>query len=376
MGSRSLPDFSALNARLQELYGASLEASVSRFGGYQVLEISIRALDNRYCFSGEDLTSSCARLLADIWLDPKLDSRGLFDEKNTALQRRFIQDTIDAEINDKRLYAVSQCLKYMCEGEPVAVRAYGYPDTAAAITPASVTAAWENMLLKAPVEIVLTGAADGAPAKKIFEEAFNGRKRDPAPYSPVSLRPSADRVKEKTETMELSQAKLVLGMRCGKIATRKERNAARMFAALYGGTPFSKLFLNVREKLSLCYYCASRFDSSTGLMLVDSGVEAANRQKAQDEILAQLKSVASGNVSEEELSQTKMLLSNSIRTMTDSPAALEGWYMAQILRGDNIYTPDEDIRGLCEVTSEEVVAAAGKVTLDTVYFLAGREAGK
>ena len=154
MGCRALPDFSSLNARLQELYGAHLDAGVSKFGGYQVMEVSIRFLDNRYALEGEDLTADCAALLAGIVLDPKLDSGGLFDEKDTALQRQYIEDTIQAEINEKRSYAISQCLQEMCAGEPVAVKPYGYPETAAAITPASATAAYRNMLRTAQAAII------------------------------------------------------------------------------------------------------------------------------------------------------------------------------------------------------------------------------
>jgi predicted Zn-dependent peptidase len=373
MAPRAYPDFSALNAKLQELYGASLEACVAKFGGYQVLDVSVRALDNRYALSGEDLTAVACELLTQIWLDPKLEN-GIFEDKNTALQRKFVQDAIEAEINEKRHYAISQCLQVMCGGEPVAVKVYGYPDTAAAITPDSATAAYQEILRGAQVEIIFTGAGDSNIAKKVFTDAFGKMERPNEGYSPVKLKHFADRVQEKTERMELSQSKLVMGMRCGEIKSREELNAARLFAALYGGTPFSKLFKNVREKLSLCYYCAARFDPSTRLLLVDSGVEAENKQKAQDEIMLQLKNIADGEVGQDELAETKMLLSNSILTMTDSPSSLEGWYMAQILRGEDILSPKEDIKALMDITKDQLVEAAQKVTLDTIYFLTGEGA--
>jgi len=374
MGCKALPDFSSLNARLQELYGATLEAGVSKFGGYQVMEVSIRFLDNRYALEGEDLSRECAALLAGIALEPKLDKAGLLDEKDVALQRVYIQDTIEAEINDKRPYAISQCIQEMCAGEPVAVKTYGYPDTAAAITPASATDAYRKMLRTAPVEIIFTGSGNPESAREILAAAFKGIERQPMAYSPIKLRPTAERVREKTETMELNQGKLVMGMRCGELTTQRELNAARMFSAMYGGTAFSKLFLNVREKLSLCYYCASRFDSTTRLLMVDSGIEAANKQKAQDEIMAQLKAVTQGDFTDEELANTKLVLSNSILATTDSSGAMEGWYMAQILRGQSL-SPQQDIENINTVTREEVIEAASKVTLDTIYFLTGEEDG-
>ena len=372
MGCKALPDFSSLNARLEELYGASLEAGVTKLGGYQVMDISIRFLDDRYALGDENLMAECASLLAGIVLAPKLDADGLFTEKDVALQRRYIQDTIEAEINEKRSYAIAQCTAFMCEGEAVDVKTFGYPETAAAITPRSATAAYQNMLRIAPVEIISTGSVKSEIAKKIFAEAFAKLEREPGSYPPIKLRPVAEGVREKTETMDLAQSKLVMGMRCGALATLREVNAARVFSAMYGGTPFSKLFANVRERLSLCYYCASRFDSSTHLLMVDSGVEAANKDLAQNEIMAQLKAVAGGDFTDEELANTKLLLTNSILTTTDSAVQLEGWYMAQILRGQSV-SPREDIDNINKITREEVVEAAKKVTLDTVYFLTGEE---
>ena len=371
MGCRALPDFSSLNARLQELYGASLDGAVSKFGGYQVMEVSIRFLDNRYALQGEDIMADCAALLAGIVLDPKLED-GLFAEKDVALQRRYIEDTIQAEINDKRAYAISQCIQQMCAGEPVAVKTYGYPHTAQAITAKSATDAYKNMLRTASVEIIFTGSGQSQAAEDLLAIAFELIDRDPIDHLPVKLRPSAQKVTEKIETMDLSQSKLVMGMRCGDISTMREINAARVFSAMYGGTPFSKLFANVRERLSLCYYCASRFDSATRLLMVDSGIEAANKQTARDEIMAQLAAVASGDFTDEELADTKLLLGNSILSTTDSATSLEGWYMAQILRGQSV-SPIQDIENLNEITRDEVIEAAKKVTLDTVYFLTGQQ---
>lgn len=371
MGCRQLPDFSSLNARLEELYGASLDAEVSKFGGYQVMEVSLRGLDNRYAFGGEDVTAACAQLLADVVLDPKLE-QDLFVQQDTSLQKQYIQDTIEAEINDKRPYAISQCLQHMCQGEPIAVKTYGYPETAAAITPASATAAYREMLRTAPVEVMFTGSGSPEGAQRVLSQAFAKLNRKPGGYPPIQPGPASAAVREQTEIMELSQSKLVMGMRCHGLDTPRKVSAARLFSALYGGTPFSKLFLNVRERLSLCYYCASRFDSSTHLLLVDSGVEAANKKQAQEEVMAQLAAISSGDFTDEELAQTKMLMRNSLMTTTDSPSATEGWYLAHILRG-RIVSPLEDADDLDTITREEIIQAAQSVRLDTVYFLTGKE---
>lgn len=367
-GFRECPDFTSLNCRLAELYGAVLDGDVSKYGAYQVLEISIRGVDNRIALEGEDITGECAKLLASIVLDPNFDENGLFNSTDVQLERQFVVDTIEAEINDKRSYALSQCMQKMCKDEPNAVRRYGYIDTAKAITPQSATAAYHKMIKTAPVEIFFTGCGDPSGAIAVFEKSFDGLERKAFNYEKLKLRDTVTSVQEHREEMDIAQGKLVMGMRTGVRDNQQQTNAMRMFAAMYGGTPFSKLFLNVREKLSLCYYCAARFDSVTGLLMVDSGVESQNKQKAQDEIMRQLKVMQDGNFTDQEITNTKLLVKSSVTTVTDSLEGLEGWYLSQVLR-QKATTPEQDAAGIDAVTREQIIEAAQKVQLDTVFFL-------
>ena len=75
----------------------------------------------------------------------------------------------------------------------------------------------------------------------------------------------------------------MLGFRAGTAEPDGDVAAARLMNALLGGTPHSLLFRNVREKLSLCYYCASSYDRLKGILLVDSGVDGQNAGRAKEE---------------------------------------------------------------------------------------------
>uniref|UniRef100_S0DG74 Putative peptidase M16 domain containing protein n=1 Tax=termite gut metagenome TaxID=433724 RepID=S0DG74_9ZZZZ len=369
-GSRTCPDFSALNARLNALYGAAMNTGVTRINGYQILSVAIRALDSRFALENEDIAAECAALLASVVLDPKLVANGFFDEKDTALERQFIIDSIQSEINDKRTYAIARCMQTMCAGEPVAVRRYGDMATAEKITPESAYKAYRNMLDTANIEIMFTGSGKPETAKKIFSDAFGRAARNAPNYALIPLRTTAETVREKTERMQLSQSKLVMGLRTGAIHDDEALFAMRMCTALLGGTPFSKFFLNVREKLSLCYYCAANFDMFNRILLIDSGIEAQNKQKAQDEILRQIKAVQDGDFTDDELGNTKLLVKNALTTATDSPGSMENWYISQTMRGRS-RTPGEEAAIMDALTREQIIAAAQKISLDTIYFLTG-----
>ena len=141
---------------------------------------------------------------------------------------------------------------------------------------------------------------------------------------------------------------------------------------VYGGTTTSKLFLNVREKLSLCYYASSQLEKFKGLMLVSSGVEFANFEAARDEILAQLDQCRSGSIEDWELEGARRSVVSALRTALDSQTRLEDYWLGQAVAG-LAEGPEELARRVEQVTREQVVEAARALELDTIYFLKGKE---
>ncbi len=370
-GTKNCPDFTQLNRRLSQLYGAMLDADVSKYGAYQVLCLTIQAVDDRFALEKEDIAQQCAALLCEILLQPNLEN-GEFPRQDVQLEREFLVDTIQSEINDKRSYAVSQCTQSLFEGTPFAVKKYGYADAAKAITPQSAAQEYRKVLDSAAVEILFTGSGTAEGARRVFAQAFSRMDRHPVACVPAPVAPVRHQGYEFSEQMDVRQGKLVLGFRIAGELTRRQKDATRMMCALFGGTPFSKLFLNVREKLSLCYYCAARYDRSSGALLVDSGVEFANRQSAQKEILAQLDAICRGEFTDEELGQTLLAMKNSLRTIGDSLGATESWYLTQILSGGDVISAQQDIENLQELGREDLIEAAQRLQLDSVYFLTGK----
>ena len=181
-------------------------------------------------------------------------------------------------------------------------------------------------------------------------------------------------VKEKTleitEQMPVSQGKLAIGFRTGVSVNDEDSTAMTLFNEIFGGSPVSKLFMNVREKLSLCYYCKSVPDAFKGVMFVLSGIESENRDKSLEAILKELKDVQDGKVSAEELEAAKLSILNGYKTIDDNPATLCNWYLARIICG-NFLTPEDVAKKIENTTLEQVVAVSKKVKLDTVYFLKG-----
>ena len=368
-GTRKYPDVTKINERLSDLYGASLEASVEKFGAYQLLNIGMVGIDSRFAFEGEDMVCELANQLADILLDPYLED-GAFSVMETDLEKDYLKDSIEAEINDKRSYAIMRCKSAMCDGEKIALPKLGTVEEVSAISPASAYKAYQELLDKAQIEIVMCGSGDPKTACEAFRSRFCGVERHPLSVD-LEICRKLPTVKENdlTETMAgVTQGKLVLAFRTETTDSPEEQAAARMAIVMLGGTGTSLLHVNVREKLSLCYYCMARIDSVTGIMMIDSGVEAENCDKTKEACLQQLEKLQNGDFEEKLLSETKLFMKTAFSATGDSLGALESWYLTKILCG-SMETPMETLTYCQAVTREQVIAAAQKLKLDTVYRL-------
>lgn len=369
-GCKSCPDFTKLNQKLDLLYGADLSSDVGKIGACQTITFSVTAVADQYTLDGEKLLRECALLLRDILTQPLIEENA-FAEQDFEIERRFLIDTIEAEINDKRAYAVTQCRRLMGKEDPACLCKYGTLSGAKKTTPYSAASAYRALFSGARVELLFAGCGDPSDAMEIFRDVFSPRREEMRIEMPKIV-PIAETVEEKTEYFDVVQSKLVLGFRTGERLPLHEQAAIGLAVSIFGGTPSSKLFLNVREKLSLCYYCAARYDRIGAVMLVDSGVEQENIAPAKNEILHQLDDLKRGDFTDETMENTRLQKINALRGVSDSAGALEDWYLSRILLGE-MTTPEEEIAELRAVTREQVIEAAQKITLDSVYLLTAQE---
>ncbi|MBP3414432.1 MAG: insulinase family protein [Clostridia bacterium] len=368
---RKYPDFSALKKKLALLYGAKLSADVISLGDAQLLRISVYSIDDRYTMNGEAVSVECVKLLADILTDPAFVG-GVFSEADLEAEKRQLCEQIDAQTNDKVAYAKRRCIDLMCAGQPFGINPLGDKASINAITAEQLTETWKTALSSYPISLTAVGAMDGDMVFTAFSDALSSAGRTPAALPAQSVSPRHDNVREFTEREDVTQSKLLIGFTTPINGCEHDISAMRLFNACFGGTPHSRLFANVREKMSLCYYCSSSYYRNKGILLVGSGLESENIEKAKTEIIAQLSDIQSGGLTDSEIENAKLSLRNSFLRTKDSVSATEGWYTAQMFDRDCI-SVEEACRRIDAVTKEDVTQAARSLDLDTVYLLTGKE---
>lgn len=372
-GSRNYPDIEALSAATDELYGMSISPIVRQKGESQCVGFGASFLDDRFVLNGESILEPATRLLAEIMLDPVTEN-GIFREDYVQSEGMNLADLIRSEINDKRGWSIHRVTELMCEGEAYALDKYGFAEEAENMTAEHLWARYQTLRKEARVVFYYSGSAPIDKVERVLRDAFAPiiTPRECAVSCEVIAEPKGE-VRSYTDHMDVTQGKLALGFRTGGITVDSPYYPALMVCnAVYGGTATSKLFMNVREKLSLCYFAASLVDKLKGLMVVSSGVEFSNFEIARDEILKQLDAMKQGDFTEEDLHVGRQAIISSLRTMMDSHGRMEDFWMTQMVSGYT-ETPEALIAKIESVTHEQVRMVAQKMTLDTIYYLAGEE---
>ncbi len=360
------PTFELLGRKLSMMYGASLTGRSSKRGESQLISVSASCIDDRYSLDGESVFEQTAQLLCSVLFEPKLTD-GCFDEEDFRQEQRQTLDAIDADFNDKRVYAHSRLLQVMCAQEAYSIPKRGTREQVEKLTREDVYAAYKNILDTARIEIVCMGSTLPDSVRGVFEERFSSLSRSTA-ESGVEIIEKAGEVKNHTDKTDVAQSKLILGFRTAAAEPSEDVPVEKLMCTVLGGTAHSKLFMNVREKKSLCYYCAARYDELKGIMYIESGVEKQNIEKTRDAILEQVEDMKRGTITDEEIDNAKRSLTNSYMTVTDTGWGTQGWYTEQLLSGRQ-RTPKDAADLICAVTKDEIVQAANKLSLDTVYVL-------
>lgn len=371
-GCEGFGDMQAISQHLDTLYGAGVGTLVRKKGEVQTVGLYADFLEDRYA-NGEPVFTQMMEFLRRLIFAPCTQNDGFLPDYISG-ERCNLVNTIDSRINDKRSYAISRLLKAMCQGETYAVPRLGEKDTLDALTGQDLLRHWQQLLATSQIELFYLGQQSRETVVAALRRILEGLPRAET-LDRVDTRVLLPRrpVQTVEEAMDVTQGKLTLGLRTDITVTDPRYPALMMLNTVYGAGMTSKLFLQIREEQSLCYYASSSLDKFKGVMVVDSGIEFENYDIAREGILHQLELCKAGQITDQELESARRYLLSALRTGNDSPGRLDDYAIGQAIAGSS-ETMEQLAQRLSSVTMEQVVEAANTLHLDTVYFLKGVEA--
>jgi predicted Zn-dependent peptidase len=370
-GSVRYPSSQKLRQALDDLYGATLTTEVLKRGEEQVVAFRLQLANETYLSDTTPLFDRGIALLNEILMNPVLEGEA-FKQKNVDLEKDLLKRKLSQIKDDKMRYANKRCIEEMFRHERYGLYAYGSADQIDGITAEDLYTAYRQMLATHPVECFVIGDLPEAYVRESIEKnlALPRGKQITIPETDVYR--EVDDVRTVTESTKISQGKLHIGCRTQTAYKDEDLVPLLVYNGVFGGFSHSKLFRNVREKESLAYYVGSNVESHKGFMTILSGIDFKNYEKTVQIIKQEMQNVKDGHISDEEIKQTKAMLTNQVKESNDQPFQLMDRFFNGIV-GGKVRTSDELLSGIEAVTKEDIQRVANKVEMDTIYFLTGEE---
>ena len=349
-----------LTDREEELYGSYLHAGASKRGESQVLGFSILSVNEKYL--DEKILGQCIEFLNEIINNPLVIDGG-FNEEYLNIEKEILKDSIMSIINDKGNYAMKRTNEIMFEGEPYSINGKGYIEDLDTIDRVSLYEHYKEVLKTSPIEIMIEGEFEESEVVELIKEKFQFDRGN------IIDIPKEEYYKEVKENMDIAQGKLVMGYRCNVDYLDEEKYYSLLLGSrILGGGADSKLFINVREKESLCYTIYSTIQKSKSTMMVCSGIEAQNYEKTVNLVKEQVQKLKDGDITESEISNAKIAFINSLNSLNDEIGRISDFYFSQSI-SKNKSDLDQIKNMINKSTKEDIVEAVKNIELDTIYFL-------
>lgn len=369
--TKEYPSTAQLRTFLDHLYGATLQADLSKKGDYHIITLTIEVANESFLKDSTPLLQNAIQLLRDILLVPNAVN-GAFVSDTVEKEKRTLKQRIRSVYDDKMRYATYRVTEEMCKDEPYSLYVHGELDQVDDISDKSLYRYYESALAEDELDLYIIGDFDNAEVERYCDDLrFAAR----SPKRSSSHAGNGDiQVKEVIERQDLKQGKLNIGYRTNIRYGDKDYFPLQLVNGIFGGFPHSKLFINVREKANLAYYAASRIESHKGLLMVMSGIDDQNYEKAVNIIKEQMESMKKGDFTEQEIEQTKAVIQNQFLETIDTARGLTEVLYHNVV-AQNVIDLDEWQERIANTTKEEIVDAARKIEMDTIYFLTGMKGG-
>ena len=367
-GSVAFPSMKELSRALDDNYSASVGAGVMKCGDREIFSLNLVSIKDRFALAGERVFDRGLEILSDLFFNPLVENGGFLSEYFEG-ERQNLIDSINAQINNKAQYSRRRFISVMCEEEAFSVNAEGDVELVRAATPVEAYEFYKNVLMNAPCDIFYVGEKNPDEVFSAVVTLFSNNSELTLPENQIIY--GKREVKRASESMDISQGHLWIGFRTGITYASENYLDAVMFNMVLGGDVTGKMFMNLREKMSLCYTCHSSMDSNKGILMAYAGIDPSNAEVTEKAFFEQLDKIKAGDITDDEISDAKKSFANRMREIVDNPSLLAMWYYIRCQSG--VWRdPERDARDIEDVTREDIMAIANRIELDTVYLLAGK----
>ena len=365
-GTNNLKTQEEISKKLEELYGASFDCGIDKLGDKHVLKFYVESLNEQYLYQKEDILNQSLNILFDIVFNPLLEN-GVFKQEYIDEEKQNLRIIIEGQKDNKAAYATQRCIEEMYKEKPYGLYKYGYVEDLEKIDSKNLYEAYLDLIKTCKIDIFVSGDFD----EKTLEEKVKSNqqisKLEPRKVEYLDEESESSNTQEENvvrENMQISQGKLNIGLD----VLSDNKSAVSVYNAILGGGANSKLFQNVREKASLAYSAGSIYIKPKSKIIIKTGIEHKNYDKALQIIKEQIDDMKNGKFSDEDIQHAKELIIASFKAMQDEQDSEISFYFGREIQKES-KDIDKQIKEVSEVTKQNIVDVANKIKINTIFFL-------
>lgn len=219
------------------------------------------------------------------------------------------------------------------------------------------------------IDVLVCGNYEEDIIKKEIDKLLNNFKENDSSTKELKINLKTKEKKEIKEQIETTGSNLFIGCTLDNLSLEEKDYKLILYNTILGTMNNSVLFVNVREKNSLCYRISSLLSKYTNTFIIESGINKKNYQKAIKIIEESIESMKDINVVKPLITNAKKTLEIAFNDFYENISKIIDYYFLN----EFSYTPtiEERRTKVKEITAEEICEIANKVKIDTIFLLEG-----
>lgn len=358
-----------MSIALQDLYAMNIFPRCYRVGKLYNMEIGASFLNERY--TDEGILNDAIKLLSEVIFNPNIEN----NEFNTTafdFVKLNTRNQINSIWENTRKLSLIRMLEYMDNTKAFSYHGFGYLEDLEEITPTNLYEYYKKVISSSKIDIFILGDVSADEVKKMIKENFKFKTYKMKKNDLITSHDKIRKIPKKIiEQARISQSKLSIGCKIEDMDDFERNYVLPMYSMILGGGSSSKLFKEVREKNSLCYYISSSASKLDNILFITSGINFENFDKTIKLIKKEVKNMTLGKFNEEDLDVAKTQYITMLDEIEDSPfQIMSSYYSVEMLNYDELDIRKEKTK---KVTLQDVSKLASKIHIDTIYLLKGAE---
>lgn len=356
-----------IDIECENLYNIGVGAGSSISGNYQILSFNTTFLNEKYTEVG--MNEKSLQFFLDFIFNPNVTDNKFLNQAFLNA-KNILKEDIESFNDIPSRYAFSKLYESMCPNTSIAYRNTGYMEDLESITVENLYEYYQELLKKDIVDIFVIGDIDINQFEELIKHNFKVNTLKRNNVSHFIEQTNFKRIpKVVKEAKNVNQSILIVASKLKDITPFERLYVLSVYNHILGGGPDSKLFQEVREKNSLCYYITSTHTGVYNLELISAGIDLKNYEKALKLIKHEIKEMAKGNFTDEDIEKAKINAKAALKEIEDAPGGMVSIYEAHEYLGYDLL--EEREKNIDKVTKEDIMKVIKKIKMDTIFLLEG-----